>query len=376
MKIAQIVCAYPPYAGGIGNSAKKIYDFLSQEHEVVNFTPDTLRPLWRRGHGALLPQLLWRLRGFDYIYLHYPFFGAAEIVWLFKLFAKKPKLIVHYHMDVKNLSPANRLLSRPSHLIRKNLLKKAEKIIIASLNYAKHSQIKDIYFAHPEKFEEIPFSVNLSAFRPKDIHAPSTNPAATKAKNLIKKITDLFIKRDRLDLIFVGGLDRAHYFKGVDILLKAAANLDKKRWRLRVVGDGDLRPEYEKLADDLDIKDRVTFSGRLSDESLIRALQDSDLLILPSINSNEAFGIVLIEALACGVPLIASDLPGVRSVFKEGREGLLVKPGDIADLSAKLKYIAQNEKKRREMAQAARRLAEIKYSEQVWQKSYTRLFLL
>ncbi len=375
MKIAQIVCTYPPYSGGIGNSAKRIYDFLSQSHEVVNFTPDNLRPLWRRGHGALLPQLLWRLRDFDYIYLHYPFFGAAEFVWLFKIFTRRTKLIVHYHMDVKNLSRANQLLSWPSSLIRRYLLGQAEIIVAASLDYIKHSQIKNFYFSQPEKFREIPFSIDLKEFKPKDIHTHSDNQVVARTKSLVRRVTDLFIKRDRLDMLFVGGLDKAHYFKGVDILLKAAANLEKKRWRLQIVGDGDLRSEFERLAADLEISDRVVFSGRLSNEGLIRALQDSDIIVLPSINNNEAFGIVLIEALACGVPLVASDLPGVRSVFKDGNEGLLVKPNDVIDLTAKLNYISGNENKRKEMAQAARRLAELRYGEESWKKAYTRLFL-
>jgi hypothetical protein len=104
MKIASIVCAYPPYAGGMGNSAKQINELLSDKHEIKTFTPYTTKAFLRYGHGAFFPQLLWQLKKFDYIYLHYPFFGTAEIVWLFKIFHKKQKLIIHYHMDVKGLS--------------------------------------------------------------------------------------------------------------------------------------------------------------------------------------------------------------------------------------------------------------------------------
>jgi glycosyltransferase involved in cell wall biosynthesis len=374
MKIAQIVCAYPPYAGGIGNSAYRFSQLLGDKYEISNFTPDSLRPLLRRGHGAVLPQLLWKLRKFDYIYLHYPFFGSAEIVWLFKIFFKKPKLIIQYHMDVKNLALSSKILSAPSLLIRNSLLNKAEAIVSGSLDYIKHSQIKKFYAAHPEKFHEIPFGVDLNKFQPNPVDLPSASNIVAKAKNLVKHINDLFIKRDRLDLIFIGGLDKAHYFKGVNILLNSLPSLDERRWNLKIVGDGDLRGEYETLAARLNLGKRVEFVGKLSDAEMIKALQNSDLLILPSINNNEAFGLVLIEALACGVPVIASDLPGVRSVFENKREGLLVTPGSVEDLNHKLEFILKNEAARKEMAKAARRLAIRKYDQELMKQKYENLF--
>ncbi|HZJ40981.1 MAG TPA: glycosyltransferase family 4 protein [Candidatus Saccharimonadales bacterium] len=374
MKIAQIVCAYPPYAGGIGNSAYRFHELLGVKHEITNFTPDTLRPVLRRGHGAFLPQLLWKLRKFDYIYLHYPFFGTAEIVWLFKIFFKKPKLIIHYHMDVKNQSLVAKMLSIPSQLIRNSLFKQAEIIVSASLDYVKHSQIKKFYEVHPEKFQEIPFGINLEKFQPNPVGQPSANNLIAKVKNIVRHINDLFIKKDRLDLIFIGGLDKAHYFKGVNILLNSLPSLDQRKWNLKIVGDGDLRSEYETLAARLNLSKRVEFTGKLSDSELIKALQNSDLLILPSINNNEAFGLVLIEALACGVPVIASDLPGVRSVFENKREGLLVIPNSIEDLNRKLEFILKNETQRQEMAKAARRLALRKYDQEAMKQKYENLF--
>src|SRR5574344_1764417 len=99
MKIASIVCTFPPYAGGIGNSAFRINKLLEDKHEITVFTPATIKPWLHYGLGAFIPQLFWKLNKFDYIYLHYPFFGTAEVVWFFKLFFKRPKLIIHYHMD-------------------------------------------------------------------------------------------------------------------------------------------------------------------------------------------------------------------------------------------------------------------------------------
>ena len=373
MKIAQIVCAYPPYAGGIANSAKQIHDLLLQSHSVENFHPGNTKTLIKRGHAAFLPQLLWKLRHFDYIYLHYPFFGAAEVVWLFKIFNKKTKLIIHYHMDVKNESILNKILSLPSRLTRTSLLKQADTVVSASLDYVKHSNIKNFYAKYPQKFQEIPFSLNINKFCPKEINQESSNPLITKTKNLIKKVNELYIKRNRLDLIFIGGLDSAHYFKGIPVLLNALANLDDSSWRLNIIGDGNLKAEYLKLAKDLQIDKNISFLGKLENKEFLRSLQEADVLVLPSINSNEAFGIVLIEALACGVPVIASNLPGVRSVFKDGVEGLLVEPGDSLDLKLKIEWLLNNEALRQEMAKRARVLALQKYNDARLEELYEDL---
>lgn len=362
MKIASIVCAYPPYTGGIGNSAKQINDLLEQNHDISVFTPETMKPWLRYGHGAFMPQLLWKLKKFDYLYLHYPFFGTAEIVWLFKLFFPKTKLIIHYHMDVKHSSWLNSLLSLPGKLILNSLLSRAEVIVSASLDYIKSSQIKSYYEKNKTKFQEIPFAVDTKKLQPKLLNRPIKNEVLAKAQKIVHYVNDKFIKKNIVNLIFIGGLDQAHYFKGIDVLLEALLLSTYKNWRLKIVGDGNKRFAYEEKSRRLLLNDKIEFAGRLNNADLIRSLQNADLLILPSINNNEAFGIVLIEALACGVPVLASDLPGVRKVFKEGAQGLLAKPNDINDLKNKLEIILTNEKMRRQMALNARSLAEEKYN--------------
>jgi len=342
MKIAQIVCAFPPYAGGIGNSAYRLEQILQTEHEVHTFHPDNTRPLLRYGHGAFAPSLLSELKNFDLIYLHYPFFGGAEVVWLFKLLHPKTKLIIQYHMDVAGLTPLAKILSWPANIIRTPLLKQADLIVSASLDYIKNSSIKNFYAKHAEKFVEIPFSIDTKKFKPgNEIKNPNT------PKNIL----------------FVGGLDQAHYFKGVDVLLRAVAKLENINWHLNIVGTGNLQTSYENLATELNIKNQVNFLGKIGDDELISIYQKANLFVLPSINSNEAFGIVLIEALACGVPVVASDLPGVRSVFNETC-GLTAKPNNEQDLKNKISTILNNDDLQKKMSVAARKLAEEKYSEE------------
>ncbi len=374
MRIAQIVCAWPPYSGGIGNSAYEIERLLKDKHEVMSFTPTTLTPWLKYGHGAFLPQLLWRLRKFDYIYLHYPFFGTAEIVWLFGLIYRKKKIIIHYHMDVKSFSMLSRILSFPSLLIRRSLLKRADLIITASLDYIQHSKIKGLYQTNPEKFREIPFGIDLGKYKPKLINQPTNNKLIAKTKDIIHHVNEKYIKKNRLDLLFVGALDKAHYFKGIEILLKSLVILPSRNWRLQIIGDGNLKEKYIDLTKELKIDKQVEFTGKLIDKDLIRSMQAADLLILPSINGNEAFGLVLIEAMACGLPVIASDLPGVRRVFANYQQGLLVGPNSADDLSQKLDFIINNEELRREMARSARVLAEKKYDINIMKEELEKIF--
>lgn len=376
MKIASIVCAWPPYAGGIGNAAKRISEILKTVHEVADFTPNNLQPWLKYGHGSILGSLLWRLKSFDYIYLHYPYFGTAEIVWLFKLLHAKPKLIIHYHMDVIGSNPILKILSWPNWLIRRSLFNQAELIVTASLDYVQNSQIKDYYTAHPEKFREIPFAVNLKKFRPSEIKLPAKNPLLAQAQDIINFISAKFIKKGRTNLLFVGGLDAAHYFKGLEILLSAAANLKNYNFELTIVGAGEKRPDYEARLHHLGLEKKVKFVGNLSETDLIKTYQHSDLLVLPSINNNEAFGLVLIEALACGVPVIASNLPGVRRVFTERKEGLLVEPGSVSDLEKKLSLFMSEKGLLKKMATAARKLAEAKYDEEKMAQRLKSIFTL
>jgi len=367
MKIAQVVCVFPPYKGGIGNVAADFSAYLSKRHEVVVFTPGCksgdfrikadykvirLKPWLKYGNGAWLPQLLWLLNDYDVVHLHYPFFGTTEMLWLAKILLKRKfKLFIHYHMDVDGLPMRAKILSLPSSLIRNSLFKIADKISMASLDYIKHSQVKNYYNKHKEKFYEIGFAVDTKRFFPQE--------------NI--KL------RENIRLLFVGGLDKAHYFKGLDILFEALNGLKWKKWRLNIVGSGSLEEYYRHLAKKFKINKKIKFKGGISRDGLVKEYQNADLFILPSINSNEAFGLVLLEAMACGVPVIATDLPGVRKVFSN-KEGLLARPGDSNDLRNKIQGLLEDKDSLSSMGKAGRELALNKYSENIIRNKYENLF--
>lgn len=374
MKIAQIVCAFPPYNGGIGHSAKRFSDILASSHDITTFTLrqgvdkptqgenniKRLNPLLRYGHAGAPFSLLWSLRKFDCIYLHYPFFGASEIVWLFLLFNKKTKLIIHYHMNVTELPWYVKMLSIPSRVLRFSLFNRAEKIITASLDYLENSPLAPIIKNDPGKIREVPFGLDTEKFIPK--LPDKGNHVISKAKEIVSFITKNFIKRGQTSLLFVGGLDSAHYFKGLNLLLETLASLKDRNWNLKIIGSGNLQESYEQKSQDLGLEKRVKFLGKVDETTLVKSYQEADIFILPSINRHEAFGLVLTEAMACGTPVLASDLPGVRSVFRNGIDGLSFRTNDKEDLRNKLIELIEDEEKRSEMGRNARAYAVSRYS--------------
>jgi glycosyltransferase involved in cell wall biosynthesis len=378
MKIAQIVCSFPPYPGGIGQSAWRLGEMLSQEHEVKTFTlknSDNLEsktnlkfkqkvhyldPFIRLGHGALNFSLLFKLKKFDCLYLHYPFFGTAELIRLWLSFYPQKKLVIHYHMDTPKLQGFKKILSLSSLAVENSLFKKADKIIVSSLDYAQAGSFDKYYKQFPNKITELPFGVDIEVFKPK-MKENSHHPYFQQAQDLVKKITQKIINRNKTQILFVGGLDQAHYFKGLDILLQALAKLKNYAWNLNIIGDGELKESYFETAEKLDIAENVKFKGRVSEEDLIDYYQKSSFLVLPSINSHEAFGLVLIEALACGLPVIASHLPGVRKVFSHKQEGLQVKAKSTDDLKNKIEFLFNKPDILNNMSLKARQLATKKY---------------
>lgn len=343
LKIAQIVCQLPPDAGGIGMVAHSYADQLTRRgYDVTVFVPRTkanaadpksykvaaLRPLLRFGYGAILPQLLWRLRGFDVLHLHYPFFASAMIVTLVRnIFYKNAKLVVTYHMDV-NLSGWRGVYEKCARKLALNyVLKSADKIIVSSEDYIENSCIQEFYFKNINKFYELPFGVSRR-------FAPEPKDATLLAK--------YGLAIDDKVVLFAGGLDSAHYFKGVNYLIKAISLIEDKKVKALIIGAGDLLADYKKLVKETRLGDRVKFTDYVPADLLVKHYNLGDIFILPSINNSEAFGIVLIEAMACGKPVIATNLKGVRSVVDVGVNGMLVEPKNSKDIADKINLMLGN----------------------------------
>ena len=141
-----------------------------------------------------------------------------------------------------------------------------------------------------------------------------------------------------LRLLAVGRLSR---YKGFHVLLAALARTPSAS--LLLVGAGECERDLRGQAQALGVQDRVRFTGAIDDADLASAYASADAFVLPSLDRGEAFGLVLLEAMRVGLPVLASDVPGtgIGHVVEDGASGLLVPPGDPAALAAAMERLAE-----------------------------------
>jgi glycosyltransferase involved in cell wall biosynthesis/peptidoglycan/xylan/chitin deacetylase (PgdA/CDA1 family) len=158
-------------------------------------------------------------------------------------------------------------------------------------------------------------------------------------------------------VMHVGGLRTGERYKGLEISLRVTSELRQKYpdVHLAVVGNGDQLPYFEKRAAELGIARHVEFRGRLAGQDLVTAYQDADVLIVPS--TKEAFGMVILEAMACGVPPVASAAEGIPDVVRDGEFGFLVAPGDVAGFAGKISELFDDAALAERFSRNARRAA-------------------
>ena len=360
MRIAHVTATFPPYHGGAGSVC--YYNALGLArlgHEVTVVTanhppgnyhyPPEIRVerlpiLFRIGNAPLLPDLL-NLEGFDIIHLHYPFIFGAEMVWLASRLRSIPYILTH-HNDLIGTGLRRFLFDAYSATLTRLVLHGARKFAAVSLDHAAACRLTPVFRQRWHDVVEIPNGVDTGTFR------PGLDGLAIRREHGIPE--------DARVVLFVGALDLAHYFKGVDVLLKAFSGIDDPGAWLLIVGDGDLKQEFQTMARELGVAGRSTFPGGISHEDLPYYYAAAELLVLPS--SLESFGLVLIEAMACGIPVVASDLPGVRSVVSNGEDRLLVGPGDVDDLAQKIRMLLADSGRAREMGVRGREKVETKYA--------------
>lgn len=365
MKTAHIVSTFPPYFGGMGNACfHEVTGLVKLGYEVTVFTPGNkpshnqsregfevkyMQPLFKYGNTAFVPHIIKRLKNFDIIHIHWPFIGAAEAVLFWKKFKRpKTKLIIQYQMDLIDTGLRGLIFNIYSCFFNPVFVKQADKILVSSLDYARNSKIKKFLSQYGKKFDEVPLGVDETRFSPQ--------PRNT---NLLKKHN---IDKDHQIVLFVGGLDRAHYFKGLGVLIRAFAKIkhQNKKVVLLIVGKGELKQKYTKMAHDLGVGDKVLFADHVSNKQLPEYYNLTDVLVLPSISCSEAFGLVSLEAMACAKPVIVSDLPGPRTLVKNN--GLIVKVNDVKDLTQKLNLVLENKAMAEKFGQQGRELVERKYT--------------
>jgi len=163
-------------------------------------------------------------------------------------------------------------------------------------------------------------------------------------------IRDRHKLEDRKVVLFVGRLTE---HKGIQTLIEAAPMMPRDT-AFVLVGPGDFPRAWTRLMRQLGVEDRFLKVGKVPENELPAYYSACDLLVLPSVSRLEAFGLVLVEAMASGKPVVASDIPGVRDVIKDGVTGFLAEPFSPRDLAEKLNAIISNDELAAEMGRRAR----------------------
>ena len=283
---------------------------------------------------------------FDIIHIHLP----NPIASIYALFNSGDNLVVTYHSDIIKSSIVGKILnSLYTHLFLKPLLNKAKKILATSPNYVSGSSILQKYSG---KVEIVPYGIDLDIFN-RDANRGIINILKSDYKS--KKI-----------LLFVG---RLVPYKGLDYLISAMPEVvsEFRETKLIIVGDGSLMTKLKDLVFRLKLNDYVEFVSGLHNTKTPPYYHLSDIFVLPSVYKAEAFGIVQLEAMACGKPIISTNVDGsgISFVNQNNKTGIVVKPRDSNSLSAAIKKLLRDSKLREAFGKNGKERVKKYFSKQV-----------
>ncbi|MBI3780594.1 MAG: glycosyltransferase [candidate division NC10 bacterium] len=342
---------YPPTTGGIEQHMRLLCTGLARQMDVTVLVPSrSRRTLEERLDGVLvirvpeygryasvplcptMPVQLRRLRP-DIVHLHFPN-PMGDLAYL--LSGWGAPLVITYHADIIKQRPFVPFY-RPVLAL---LFKQAQRIIATSPDYIASSRVLSRY---RRKTTIIPFGVDREALSLRDGEATEVE----------------WLRRDlgRRLVVFVGVL---RYYKGLDILLRA---MTKVAGCLLIVGSGPERERLEAMAVQLGVANRALFLGEVPESRLRVLLHGAEVFVLPSIDRCEAFGIAQLEAMACGKPVVSTDLPtGVRFVNPHGVTGLRVPPRDPDALADAVNRLLDDPQLRAHLGQAAQERVEREFT--------------
>jgi rhamnosyl/mannosyltransferase len=334
LRILQVNKFYAPWVGGVERIAQIIAEGLNEKtdmqvmvcqpkgrasSDVVNkirvFRASSFGMLFSMPISFSFIVNLWKKsKTADILQFHTPF-PLGDLACLLSGF--KGKVIVWWHSDIIS----QRILAKLVRPIIYAFLKRADMIIVATENHIKSSKILTNFAS---KCKVIPFGLKMEDFEYKG-----------PPQFLTRRLKNSKNKK----LLFVG---RIVYYKGIDVLMESMKTI--RGVELFIAGDGVMKDTYMDFTRNNGLEDKIHFLGYLSFEDLKAAYSDCDMFILPSINNVEAFGIVQLEAMYYGKPVINTSLKtGVPLVSVHNETGLTVPPGDARELAEAVQRLANDD---------------------------------
>lgn len=364
IKILQVNKLYYPYVGGIEKVVQQIAEGLNERadvkvlvcqdkgrgtKEIINNVKVYRSPSLGMWGNLPLPYRfiadLKRLsKDRDIIHVHMPF-PFADIACL--LLKYKGKIVVWWHSDIVRQKKLM-VLYKP---IMMRFLKRVDTIIVATEGHIQHSEYLKEF---KEKCIVIPFGVDKKIEKASECYFKSLR------KNALSESNDGYMRRNKsFRFLFVG---RLVYYKGCEELLQAFSKLHGKA-ELDIVGTGPLEVELKKKLSLLKLEHKVHFHGDIPDEQLYKYYEACDVFVLPSVAKSEAFGLVQIEAMAFGKPVINTRLDsGVPYVSIHGKTGLTIQPKNIQELVEAMRWMMEHPIEIKKMEKLARERIEKVYN--------------
>jgi len=364
MKILQVNKLYYPWMGGVEMIVQQVAEGLNKNNNL-NIDVLCVQPKGKRKieevngvkvYRAKSFGIFWGMpisfdffklfkkliKGVDVVDFHHPFpLGDLAI-----LFFKPKKLVVHYHSDIvrqKILTP----FLKPLIL---STLRKADVILVSNPNLTKTSFYLKRFV---NKCKVIPFGVDFN--------------------KLEERLDEQEIKKNKekySDFVFFIG--RLNYYKGVNYLVEAMKDINMN---LVIAGEGKEEENIKEQVKKLGMTDKVFFLPFQNRRESFNLFQSAKLFVLPSIFRSEAFGIVLIEAMACGVPLISTELgTGTSWINQDGETGFVVPPKDSNALKEAIKKIIENKELAQKMSQTGADRAKEKFDLEIMLKEVENIY--
>jgi glycosyltransferase involved in cell wall biosynthesis len=339
LRVLHVGKFYPPHRGGMESHVETLCRELRAEVDVEVLVsadgPRTVRetvdgvPVTRIGTLATLAsasvnpgmaRAIRRARA-DVVHFHHP---NPTGVLSYLASGRRGPLVVTYHSDIIRQRVLGAVFSPVLH----RFLRGAHAILASSPDYARSSPVLR---AHADRVRIVPFGIRANEFEDVD---------ANEAARL----------RARHGPRVVLAVGRLVYYKGFDYLIRAMSAVDGT---LVILGDGPLRGALQALAKEAGVADRVAFEGSVPD--LAPYYHAADVFALPAVARSEAFGLVQLEAMAAGLPVVNTRIDsGVPFVSRDGESGITVPPADARALAGALGRLLDAPALRRRLGAAAR----------------------
>lgn len=358
MRVLHIYKGYPPILGGIeGHVATVARGQARRGHQVTVLTTrpgglgtrttiedgvEVIRagaPMTARSTPlapTLATSFLRARRQVDVVHVHLPF-PPGELLGL--LPGRKPILIASYHSDIVK----QRWIGALWRPWQRRLLVRADRVLVASHAYRARSR----QLVAPARTAIVPYGIDLQRFE------PDTEPTRAAAARWRERFAGPIV-------LFVG---RLRYYKGIEHLIDAASRIADAQ--VLIVGSG---PEGERLrrrAAAGSAASRIHFLGDISDDELPALYAAADVFVLPSTQPSEAFGIVLVEAMAAGTPVISTEIgTGTSEINVDGHTGIVVPRADSEALARAIDDVLQDADRRRALGEAAREHARAHFDQE------------